>query len=272
ASHWRCASVPGRSDACPPMTPQTPLDQAAALLRSARYAVALTGAGISTPSGIPDFRSPNSGLWSQHDPFEVASMVGFRYNPRSFFDWIRPLARRMLEAQPNPAHIALARLEALGIIRSVITQNIDMLHTRAGSRQVYEVHGHMRLATCVECFAEVETESFIWRFIEEGDIPRCAGCGGVLKPNVILFGEALPIRVLRAAQREARICDVMLIAGSSLEVAPVSDLPIIAKAHGAQLIVVNYDETFVDDDAAVVIHDDVATVLPRLVEALEGDG
>jgi len=254
------------------MTPQTPLDQAASLLRSARYAVALTGAGISTPSGIPDFRSPSSGLWAQHDPFEVASMVGFRHNPRSFFDWIRPLARRMMEAQPNPAHVALARLEALGVIRSVITQNIDMLHTRAGSRQVYEVHGHMRLATCIECFAEVETETFIGRFIEEGDIPRCPGCGGVLKPNVILFGEALPVRVLRAAQREARICDVMLIAGSSLEVAPVSDLPVIAKAHGAQLIVVNYDETFVDDDAAVVIHDDVATVLPRLAEALEGDG
>lgn len=251
------------------MTRQMQLDRAAVLLRSARYAVALTGAGVSTPSGIPDFRSPTSGLWAQHDPFEVASMVGFRHNPASFFEWIRPLARRMIEAEPNPAHHALARLEAQGVIRSVITQNIDMLHTRAGSSQVYEVHGHMRLATCVECFAEVETETFIRQFVEDGGIPRCEGCGGVLKPNVILFGEALPVRVLRAAQREARICDVMLIAGSSLEVAPASDLPLIAQAHGAELIVVNYDETFVDADAAVVIHDDVAAVLPRLVSALE---
>lgn len=247
------------------------LEQAADLLRGARYAVALTGAGIGTPSGIPDFRSPTSGLWALDDPFEVASMVGFRHNPQHFFDWIRPLARRMLAAQPNPAHRALAWMEAQGIIHSVITQNIDVLHTRAGSQTIYELHGHIRTATCVECFRKVETAGILEAFIETGEIPRCQHCGGVLKPDVILFGEAMPVRVLRAAQREARICDVMLIVGSSLEVVPASNLPVIAQAHGAELIVVNYDETFVDADAAVVLHEDVAVVLSELVGRLEGD-
>lgn len=254
-----------------PASRESRLKRAAALLRGARYAVALTGAGISTPSGIPDFRSPESGLWALDDPFEVASMVGFRHNPEHFFNWIRPLARRMFAAEPNAAHRALARMEAQGVIRSVITQNIDGLHTRAGSRTVYEVHGHMRTATCVECFRKVDTADILGPFIETGEIPRCAHCGGVLKPDIILFGEALPVRALRAAQREARICDVMLIAGSSLEVVPASDLPLIAQAHGAELIVVNFEETFADADAAVVLHEDVAVVLAELADRLESD-
>lgn len=246
------------------------LARAASLLRDARHAVALTGAGISTPSGIPDFRSPTSGLWAQHDPAQVASMAGFRRNPLGFFEWIRPLAQRMMAAEPNPAHAALARMEQTGILKALITQNIDMLHTRAGSRNVYEVHGHMRRATCVECFREYDTESFLQAFVDGGAIPRCPRCGGLLKPNVILFGEALPVRVLHDAQREARTCDVMLVAGSSLEVAPAADLPLIAHAHGAQIIIVNYENTFLDEEAAVTIHDNVATIIPRLLDILEG--
>src|SRR5574341_1469863 len=244
---------------------------AADLLRGARYGVALTGAGISTPSGIPDFRSPHSGLWEQVNAMEVASIYGFRRNPEAFFAWIRPLARLMVEARPNPAHVALAQMEAMGVVRELITQNIDVLHTRAGSHVVYEVHGHMREATCGQCFRVFPTETFLSQFIETGAIPRCPDCNGILKPNVVLFGEQLPIEVLHEAQRAAADCDVMLVAGSSLAVAPVSELPMTALAHGAQVIVVNYEETYVDRRASVVIHDDVARTLPRIVRLLEGN-
>lgn len=249
--------------------PTDALERAATLLRQARCAIALTGAGISTPSGIPDFRSHKSGLWENADPMEVASLPGFRRRPAAFFTWVRPLVRLMLDAEPNTAHLALARLETLGIIRALITQNIDTLHSRAGSQTLYEVHGHLREATCVECFQVFPTGPFLRRFVETGDPPRCPHCGGLLKPNVILFGEALPVQVLHAAQRAARECDLMLVAGSSLEVAPASELPLIAHAHGAELIIINYERTYIDDRAAVVLQDDVAEILPRLVNLVE---
>jgi NAD-dependent deacetylase len=239
------------------------IETAQRMLRGARHVVALTGAGISTPSGIPDFRSPNSGLWSQVDPFEVASIYGFRRRPQEFYDWIHPLARLTMEARPNPAHEALAYLEAHGPLQSVITQNIDMLHHKAGSQVVHELHGHLREMTCLRCY-EVSPAAEIWEaFIANGEVPHCR-CGGVLKPNVILFGEQLPVSVLNEAKRQARVCDVMVVAGSSLEVAPAGDLPLLAKECGARLIIVNYDRTFVDEAADVVIHADVVDVLPKL--------
>jgi NAD-dependent deacetylase len=241
------------------------------LLRRARYAVALTGAGISTRSGIPDFRSPESGLWGRYNPAEVASIYGFRHNPKRFYDWIRPLCRTILEAQPNAAHIALAHMEALGKLRAVITQNIDMLHTRAGSHVVYELHGHLREVTCIHCFAVYPVEPVISKFIESDEIPICPACGNVLKPNVILFGEQLPAQALIGAQRAARQCDVMLVAGSSLEVYPAAELPVIARQNGASLIFVNLSDTPLDSLADVVIHDDVADVLPQIVSALENE-
>ena len=244
------------------------LDRIAALLYEARHAVALTGAGSSTPSGIPDFRSPDSGLWAHADPSVVASMIGFRREPENFYAWVRPLARRMLAAQPNPSHIALARLEQMGLLKAIITQNIDMLHSKAGSQTVYEVHGHLRTATCVECFTHYPTDPFLEDFLNTGALPHCKSCGGLLKPDVVLFGEALPFKVLQAAQREARQADLMLVAGSSLEVAPVSELPLIAIGHGARLVVINYDQTYVDGYADAVVHDDVSTVLPDVVERL----
>ena len=161
------------------------IKQAAALLRRIHRGVALTGAGHSTPSGIPDFRSPSSGLWENVNPFEVASIFGFRLNPQAYFDWVRPLTDNMLKAEPNPAHHALARLEKHSCLQTVITQNIDGLHTRAGSQSVYELHGHMREATCVECFKVYDADSMILDFVETGVIPRCPACNGILKPNVI---------------------------------------------------------------------------------------
>jgi NAD-dependent deacetylase len=239
--------------------------RAAELLRRASYTVAMTGAGISTPSGIPDFRSPDSGLWTQVDPMAVASIFAFRQRPQDFFDWIRPLARLMIEAQPNPAHQALARLESAGRLKAVITQNIDGLHQKANSQRVHEIHGHMRQVTCVRCYQVVPVDGLIEEFLTQGEIPHCT-CGGVMKPNVILFGEQLPLQVLTAARQDITACDLMLVAGSSLEVEPAADLPLLAIGHGARLVIINYQPTHLDERADVLIHADVAKVLPRIVD------
>ncbi|MGQ9595677.1 MAG: NAD-dependent protein deacylase [Anaerolineae bacterium] len=237
--------------------------EAARLLRQAGHAVALTGAGISTPSGVPDFRSPGTGLWRHVDPLLVASIWAFRVSPRRFFDWMRPLARTLLEARPNPAHEALARLEEAGFLQAVITQNIDGLHQKAGSRTVLELHGHVRTATCTRCYRIYPSDAFIPTYLDTGEVPRC-GCGGILKPNVILLGEDLPRETYLHAVREARACDLMLVAGTSLEVAPASELPFIAQRRGVPVIVVNLDPTPLDPLATVVLHADVALILPAL--------
>jgi NAD-dependent deacetylase len=241
--------------------------QAAELIRGARHMIALTGAGHSTPSGIPDFRSPESGLWETANPMTVASIWSFRLKPKNFFSWIRPLAEKLLSASPNSAHLALASLEQTGHLKAVITQNIDDLHQKAGSQRVLELHGHLREATCIRCYQVVPVDALVEEFILEGSVPHC-NCGGVLKPNVILFGEQLPIQVFNEAVQEARRSDVILVAGSSLEVTPAADIPFIAVESGAKAIIVNYDPTPLDHQADVVIHGDVADILPRIVEAL----
>ncbi|HEX3052563.1 MAG TPA: NAD-dependent deacylase [Aggregatilineaceae bacterium] len=248
-----------------------PLSTAVDLLRSANYVVALTGAGLSTRSGIPDFRSPHSGLWELSNPADVASIYGFKHHPERFYSWIRPLAHTILDAQPNAAHRALAHMEACGRLQSIVTQNIDMLHTRAGSRVVYEVHGDLREVTCINCFRVFPAKPYILNFLATDELPRCPECGAALKPNVILFGEQLPAQALIAARREARRCDVMLIAGSSLEVYPAAELPLMARQGGASLIMVNLGETALDAIAQAVIHADVVDVLPQLASALESE-
>ncbi|MCB8982881.1 MAG: NAD-dependent deacylase [Ardenticatenaceae bacterium] len=240
------------------------IQQAFDILKNTRHLVALTGAGISTRSGIPDFRSPESGLWDHYDPMEVATITAFKQKPEAFYDWIRPLAQKTLVAQPNPAHLALAQLEKSGPLQALITQNIDGLHTKAGSQTIYEVHGHLREATCMHCLQIYQTEDVFADFLADGRIPRCPGCGGILKPNIILFGEILPITVLNRAKRQINQCDTLIVAGSSLEVAPAGDLPLLAKYAGAKLIIVNLTETHMDYLADVLIHADVVDVLPQL--------
>jgi len=242
------------------------IHQAANLIQNAQMTVAFTGAGISTPSGIPDFRSDVSGLWNSADPMEVASLSGFRADPRAFYEWVRPLARTLLEAQPNPAHLALARLESLRLLTAVITQNIDMLHQRAGSRHVLEIHGHLREATCIHCYHGASAEELIKDWLDDDVLPQCPACGHAMKPNAILFGEQLPALVFNEARRAAKQCDVMLVAGSSLEVFPAADLPLLALARGARLIIVNHDPTFLDEQAAIVIRADLAEALPLLAD------
>src|SRR3972149_814526 len=160
---------------------QTAIEFAADLFRSANRAVVLTGAGLSTPSGIPDFRSEGTGLWSRDEPLEVASLSTFRTAPEKFFQWFRPLAGQIFYAQPNPAHCALAELEKVGRLHSIITQNIDTLHQKAGSKNVIEMHGTMRTLTCSRCYHQVESAGYLKKFVEEGDIPHCPKCDSVLK-------------------------------------------------------------------------------------------
>jgi NAD-dependent deacetylase len=241
------------------------IQQATELIHASQRVVALTGAGISTPSGIPDFRSPESGLWEQaEDLMEVASIYAFRHRPQTFYDWLRPLLRVVLDAQPNPAHVALAQLEAANRLQALITQNIDLLHDKAGSRSVFEVHGHLREVVCPACHYIIPAGPALEEFMDTNKLPRCRRCHHIMKPNVILFGELLPMQVMKAAQLHARTCDLMIVAGSSLEVAPAGDLPSLAKSHGARLVIINYGQTHLDDQADVLIRGDVATVLPRL--------
>ncbi len=242
------------------------IEFAAELFRHAKGAVVLTGAGISTPSGIPDFRSEGTGLWSHEEPLEIASLNTFRVNPEKFYGWFRPLARQIYEAQPNSAHLALAELERIGHLRSIVTQNIDMLHQKAGSQSVIEMHGTLRTLSCTQCFQQVESQTYLEPYVEKGEIPHCPVCGGVLKPDVILFGEQLPQKAWFEAQRASRACDLMLVAGSSLEVMPVARLPMQALDRGAHLIIVNNTPTYLNVRADAAIQDDVAGILPAIVE------
>ena len=246
--------------------------EAAELLLRARHAVAFTGAGISTPSGIPDFRSPESGLWAKDDPMVVASIHTFRADPRVFYEWMQPTARLFAKARPNAAHLALAELEELGLIRAVITQNIDNLHQMAGSTRVLELHGHLREAVCMRCQSVVAVEGLLQEYLLQGEVPYCERCGGALKPAAVFMGESLPMAVFLDAQMESQICDLMLVVGSSLSVVPAANLPIMAHRLGAGLIIVNYQETPADHIAKVVLREDLAQVLPDMVQACRDRG
>lgn len=239
---------------------------AAELLREARHAIVLTGAGFSTPSGIPDFRSEGTGLWSHDQPLDVASMLTFRTRPELFFQWFRPLAGQIFYAEPNPAHFALANLEARGRLRAVLTQNIDMLHHKAGSKRVFELHGTLRTLTCTQCYQQYGYDNYLLPFIENGTIPHCLACLAILKPDVILFGEQLPQKTWFDAQREVRECDLILVIGSSLEVLPVAGLPMQAIDRGAHLIIINNTPTYLNVRADIVLMQEVATIVPAIAE------
>jgi NAD-dependent deacetylase len=239
---------------------------AADIIRNSKRALVLSGAGISTPSGIPDFRSPNSGLWSRFDPFEVASLASFRYHPEKFFAWFHNLATGIANAVPNPAHLGLARLEQSGLISTIITQNIDMLHQRAGSTNVLEVHGSLSSLTCIRCFHQVSASGYVEPYIVSGVIPHCPHCDGILKPDLILFGEQLPAKTWMKAENAAKTCDCMIVAGSSLEVLPVAGLPMRALENGAHLIVINNSPTYIDLRADVVFREDLAEIIPLIVQ------
>jgi NAD-dependent deacetylase len=239
--------------------------QAAEILKNSGMNVALTGAGISTPSGIPDFRSPGSGLWEKFDPVEVATIDAFIHNPSKFYELMTPLGEMLRKAKPNPAHIALAQMEKQGKLNTVITQNIDNLHQRAGSDNVLELHGNGERAHCYKCGRKYEVDEMSAR-IEDG-VPRCE-CGGLIKPDVVLFGEPLPFEALSRAEHDSKQCGAMIIVGSSLTVAPASLLPQLALQYNAKIIVLNLQRTYIDTRADVVLREKVETALPAILELM----
>lgn len=246
---------------------QVQLELAAELIRKSRYCVALTGAGISTPSGIPDFRSPGSGIWTKYNPMEVASLSAFRYHPTKFYTWMRPFVSCLFQAEPNPAHTALVELENRQILKSIITQNIDGLHQKAGSRKVIEVHGTYLTLTCLGCYQQIEaTDQFLEDFLAGDENPSCPNCGELLKPDIILYEEQLPAGEWKAAREEAMACDLMIILGSSLTVTPTCDLPYSAMAHKARMIILNRMGTHLDQQVDVSIQGDLETILPQIAD------
>jgi NAD-dependent deacetylase len=229
--------------------------------------VALTGAGISTASGIPDFRSP-TGIWATIDPREVASLSAFRRDPERVWEFYRLRIELLTGAEPNRAHVALARLEQLGVLRAVVTQNIDLLHERAGSRDVVEVHGSIRSASCRGCGRRHALERVVELLAASESAPRCDGCGAVLKPDVVFFEEALPEAAIDRAYSLAREARLLLVVGSSLEVWPVAELPSVTSAAGGQVAIVNRGETSFDRGAALKIDADAGEVLGEVVRLL----
>ena len=239
------------------------------LIRQARSVVALTGAGISVPSGIPDFRSPGTGVWANVDPMEVAHIDVFRGNPERFWRFYGQRFQTLESKRPNEAHYALAELERAGILDAVITQNIDQLHSRAGSRALIEVHGTIGHSSCLSCRARYALADVRARQISDSSgVPRC-DCGDPLKPDVVLFGEYLPFDALERAQQLAAGADVMLCIGSSLEVYPVAELPGATLAGGGKLAILTQGVTPFDSRAAVRMSGDVVDDLRALIAALE---
>jgi NAD-dependent deacetylase len=237
-------------------------DALATLIRERQPCVALTGAGVSTESGIPDFRSP-TGIWAEVDPFEVAAIDAFRRDPQRVWDFYRLRIHTLLEAEPNRAHLALAELERKGLLEAVVTQNIDLLHTQAGSGEVVEVHGSIRSSSCLRCSYEESLEAVLAQ-LEERSAPLCPACGAVLKPGVVLFGELLPAAAIDRATQLARRAQLMLVVGSSLEVWPVAGLPLEARSF----VVVNRGPTALDEHATLKIDGGAGDVLAAAVDLL----
>jgi NAD-dependent deacetylase len=240
----------------------------AELIQARQPCVVLTGAGMSTESGIPDFRSAE-GLWSEVDPFEVASIDAFRRDPERVWRWYGQRIHSLLDAQPNPGHVALAALEHEGLVRAVVTQNIDTLHSRAGSREVVEVHGSVRRAVCLACGVH-EAVGEVLAQLEERVAPECSACGTVLKPDVVMFGELLPLDAMSRAEQFAAEAALLLVVGSSLQVWPIADLPSQTLGAGGAVAILNREVTPYDGRAALVISSAAGETLAETSQLLLG--
>ena len=218
------------------------------------------------PSGIPDFRSPGTGLWENVDPMEVAHIDAWRHDPDRFWSFYGDRFASLVDKKPNEAHLALAELERLGLIRALITQNIDRLHRSAGSRRVIEVHGSIEWSVCLQCGGRLAIDRVV-ELLRSG-VPECVGCAAPLKPDVVLFGELLPARALAEAQALAFDADLMVCVGSSLEVYPVAGLPAITRGSGGRLALVTQGPTPYDSEAEVKLEGDVVEELRAVLAAL----
>jgi len=233
----------------------------AGLIRERGPAVVLTGAGVSTESGIPDFRSP-TGIWAELDPMEYASLRAFQADPEKVWSFYAQRIEMLTGAEPNAAHHALAELERRGFVSAIVTQNIDLLHERAGSRDVVEVHGSIRTASCPACGASFPLEESLL------PLPRCADCGAVLKPDVVFFGELLPRAAIDRAYELARSTQLLLVVGSSLEVYPVADLPLETVRAGGSFAIVNLGPTGLDAQALIKIDASAGETLREVAAVL----
>ena len=244
-------------------------EELAGLIRSSERVVALTGAGVSVPSGIPDFRTPGKGLWAKVDPMAVATIDAFHRDTKRFWDFYRPRFHDLADKEPNSAHEALAELERRGLLEAVITQNIDRLHRKAGSEEVIEVHGSIATASCTSCPASYPLEQVESLFDAEG-IATCTCCAGKVKPDVVLFGEMLPAEAMARADELCSAADLLLCVGSSLEVYPVAGLPEVTLGRGGRIAIVTRSSTPYDGDAMVRLSGDVADELQAVLAALDG--
>jgi len=258
-------------------TPAAGTARLAELIREARSVVALTGAGISVPSGIPDFRTPRTGLWERVNPMEVAHIDAFRSDPVRFWSFYGERFAALGGKQPNGAHRALVELEERGLLDGVVTQNIDMLHRRAGTRELVEVHGSIATCSCPRCGGEggvddgggVELAEVRARLAADAEgVPRCADCDGPLKPDVVLFGELLSAPVLQRARELCEGADLLLCVGSSLEVHPVAGLPLLTREAGGGVAILTQGPTPLDALADVRLRGDVVAELQGLLAAL----
>jgi len=240
-------------------------ERLAELIRGCQPCVVLTGAGVSTESGIPDFRS-HTGMWAQYDPMEYASIDGFRRDPVKVWDFYAKRLAVLTEAKPNAAHLALAELEHRGLLEAVVTQNIDGLHQAAGSQRVIEVHGSIRTFVCLACGHRESLE----RVLELLPLPTCERCGEVLKPGVVMFGELLPPGAMEQASELIGDAGLLLVVGSALEVYPVAGLPDEALASGARLAIVNKGSTPYDSRADLVVDASAGETLTRALARLSG--
>lgn len=243
--------------------PPDQLRRAAELVAAARRGVAFTGAGVSAESGIRTFRGQD-GLWKQYDPYKVASIEHFLRDPAAYWGLAAERWHTYQAAKPNPAHHALAAMEREGHLAAVVTQNTDGLHRDAGTRRLVELHGNSRTVRCVDCRA-AEPRAQVQARLSQELPPLCRVCGGGrVKPDVVFFGEAMPVDAMGEAFQLARACDLMLVVGSSLQVYPAADVPAIAMERGAPLVIVNDEPTPIDVAATVVLRGRAGEILPEV--------
>jgi NAD-dependent deacetylase len=241
--------------------------EAAEVIRSSKNLIALTGAGISVESGIPDFRSPG-GLWEKFDPQVYASIDTFNRLPGKAWEMIFEMMDVIIDAKPNPAHRALAWMEENGYLRSVITQNVDNLHRAAGNKNVIEYHGNSGMLTCVHCHTDYETDRFRER-LKEKEIPLCTECDRILKPSVVFFGEMIPQRALMESQFLADSADGVLVVGTSAIIYPAAGIPVMAKNNGAKILEFNLEETnYTESITDIFIGGPAGETLPAVVDLL----
>lgn len=239
------------------------IKKAAAELSKRKETVVLTGAGISVASGVKPFRG-KGGLWEKYDPYEVAHIDGFKKDPYKSWVALKEIIEVLGQAEPNAAHLCLAKMEQMGIVRSIITQNVDGLHQAAGSKVVIEFHGNTRKLICLECSSAFSDEE-----IDLGSLPpHCSYCHSILRPAAVFFGEAIPRDAMVQARSEAEQCSSVLVVGTSAIVEPAASLPFIAKRHGAPVIEINPESSPLTSEADYFLQGSAEEVLPRLLEGL----